>query len=237
MLGSHKAIVVLTGAGISVPSGLRAYRGPGGLWNQPGVAQRYSTKEGFNQDPEGCWQFWNAMKETAKEAQPNAGHLALSNWESELFAASRFTLITQNVDDLHYRAGNKNVVELHGSLFRTRCSNAQCSAPSFRDDELHSEILRCERCNEFLRPDIVLFGEALPPLADHQAKKALRDCDLFIAIGTSGTVSPASRFVEWAKLAEADTVLINVESSSPRNKYFDLELVGSADEILPSLYQ
>lgn len=236
MLGSHKAIVVLTGAGISVPSGLRSYRGPGGLWNEPGVAH-FSTKEGFAQDPEGCWQFWTAMKQRAKEAQPNEGHLALAGWEKELFADSRFTLITQNVDDLHQRAGSKNVVELHGSLFRTRCSDPQCSLPSFRDDELHAETPICDRCGSFLRPDIVLFGEMLPPLADHQAKKALRECDLFIAVGTSGTVSPASRFVEWAKLAEADTVLINLEASDPRNKYFDLELVGSADKILPSLYQ
>lgn len=236
MLGSHKAIVVLTGAGISVPSGLRSYRGPGGLWNDAGVAH-FSTREGFAQDPEGCWQFWMAMKRKAKEAQPNEGHVALAGWENELFADSRFALITQNVDDLHQRAGSKDVIELHGSLFRTRCSSPQCSLPSFRDDELHNEIPSCYRCGSFLRPDIVLFGEMLPPLADHQAKKSLRDCDLFIAVGTSGTVSPASRFVEWAKLAEADTVLINLEASDPRNKYFDLELVGSADKILPTLYQ
>lgn len=236
MLGSHKSIVVLTGAGISVPSGLPAFRGPGGLWNKPGNAN-YATFEAFAQDPAGCWNFWGEMKEKARNAAPNDAHIALANWEREYFKDSKFTLITQNIDDLHQRAGSKNVVELHGALFHTKCSNIKCDLPPYRDERSHrDQVPVCPRCQCFLRPDIVFFGETLPPLADHQAKKVLRDCDLFIAVGTSGTVSPASRFVEWAKYADADTVLINVEASDPRNKYFDLELVGPAEEILPTLY-
>jgi NAD-dependent deacetylase len=231
----YKSIVVLTGAGVSVASGLRAYRGPDGLWNEPETA-KFSTAEHFDSDPNAYWKFWGEMRQAAHVASPNAAHLALAQWEKQLTSDLKFSLVTQNVDELHQRGGSSNVAELHGSIFRTRCSNSKCDFPAYRDSEFHiDKAPRCLKCDSALRPDVVLFGEALPAHAEWFAKRALRDCQLFVAIGTSGTVSPASRFVEWAKYAQARTILVNLEKASPRNPAFDEEIIGKAEDILPSL--
>lgn len=236
-LGNYKSIAVLTGAGISVASGLRSYRGPDGLWNDPDTA-KLSTVDNFAAEPDAYWKFWGEMRKAALEANPNDAHLALAKWENNLTANQKLTLITQNIDRLHQRAGSKNVAELHGSLFKTRCSNDKCKLASYEDVETHGDgTPKCSNCEAALRPDIVLFGEMLPVDAEYLAKKSLRDCDLFIAIGTSGTVSPASRFVEWAKYAGARTVLVNLEKSQPPNRAFDDEIAGKAEEVLPMLLQ
>lgn len=232
---SYKNIVILTGAGISASSGLRTYRGPDGLWNDP-ETRRLSTIDGFAEDPQSYWNFWGSLREKACSVQPNKAHLALADWEKSLAPDQKFTLITQNIDELHQRAGSVNVVELHGSIFRTRCSNEKCELVPFRDVETHSSgVPKCTICSATLRPDVILFGEMLPVEAEWNAKRSLRDCDLFIAIGTSGTVSPASRFVEWAKYAQAKTVLVNLEPMSPRNQAFDREVTGKAESVLPQL--
>lgn len=234
-LNQYKSIAVLTGAGISVASGLRSYRGPDGLWNDPATA-RLSTADNFAAEPDAYWRFWGEMRRTAAAASPNSGHQALATWEKNLEPGQKFTLITQNIDQLHQRAGSSNVAELHGTLFKTRCSNAKCNLSPYLDSDAHSEKTPvCPKCESPLRPDIVLFGEMLPVEAEWLAKKSLRDCDLFIAIGTSGTVSPASRFVEWAKYAGARTVLVNLEKSETPLKAFDDEIAGKAEEVLPML--
>lgn len=232
---NYKSIVVLTGAGISAASGLRTYRGPGGLWNEPDVA-KLSSLEHFSSVPEEYWRFWGSLREHAGKAEPSRAHIALCDWQKQLAGDQKFTLITQNVDRLHQRAGSSNVVELHGSVFRTRCSNSQCKLTPYEDTNAHAdELPLCPQCKSPLRPDIVLFGEMLPPDAEWATKRALRDCDLFIAVGTSGTVAPASRFVEWAKYAEAATILVNLEAMSPKNPAFEREYIGPADDILPAL--
>jgi NAD-dependent deacetylase len=224
-LRRYKNIVVLTGAGISVASGLRPYRGPDGLWSEEGTA-KFSTAEYFDSDPDVYWQFWGHMRQAATAASPNEAHRALAQWEKQLEEGQKLCLITQNVDELHQRAGSSNVVELHGSIFRTRCSNIKCSLPVFSDSEfIENKSPKCARCGSPLRPDVVLFGEALPSQAEWLAKRALRDCEL----------SPASRFVEWAKYALAHTVLINLEKANPHNPAFDQELIGKAEDILPEL--
>lgn len=232
---SFKNVVILSGAGISAASGLRTYRGPDGLWNDPDTA-KLSTKETFTAEPKASWQFWGAMRKRALEVTPNDAHRALAAWESQSPADRKFTLITQNIDGLHQRAGSRNVVELHGSIFRTRCSNENCMTEAYADEETYIETVpSCQTCSSWLRPDIVLFGEPLPAKAEWEVKKSLRNCDLFIAVGTSGTVSPASRFVEWAKYAEARTLLVNLEPSTPRNLAFDREIIGPAEKTLPAL--
>lgn len=263
--GKFKSIVVLTGAGISAASGLRTYRGPGGLWNE-GQTAKFSTAEGFAEDPEGAWQFWGGLRAVALAAEPNAAHLALAEFErrlteknSEAAVAAekvnsglteltsltgengqqnrKFTIITQNIDNLHQRAGSRNVVELHGNGFRTRCSNRACPSAlkPFSDLSSHSQgAPRCQ-CGSYQRPDIVLFNEELPAEAEWHAKRAMRDCDLFIAVGTSGTVFPAASFVDWAKYAGARTVLVNLEKMETPNRAFDQEILGPAEEILPAL--
>lgn len=231
----YSNIVVLTGAGVSVASGLRPYRGTGGIWEEDGVAE-LATPTALRERPEKVWALFGALRRQVRTAAPNAAHLALARAEQNLAEGRQWTLITQNVDGLHQVAGGRNVVELHGSLFRTRCSSPSCDLPPFRDDEPHTDTVpECARCRAVLRPDIVLFDEAIPVDAERQAKRALRDCDLFVAVGTSGTVSPASNFVRSAEYAGARTVLVNLDPMKPRHPAYDEEVLGRAEEILPVL--
>jgi NAD-dependent deacetylase len=231
----YKSIVVLTGAGISVASGLPTYRGKDGLWNDPNTA-KWSDIEGFTQDPHGSWRFYGTLRRKSIEAKPNDAHFALAKFEQNLSEGKSFTLITQNVDGLHARAGSTSVVELHGSILVTRCSDESCSFKAFTDTKSYDDGAPvCPECGCFLRPDIVLFGEALPARAEVATKRAFRDCDLFIAVGTSGNVSPAASFVQWAKYAGAKTVLVNLEKMDPSGNFFDLQIEGKAEEILPKI--
>lgn len=189
----------------------------------------------FDDDPLAAWQFWKAVQEKSASAPPNAAHTSLADWESSLGDDQRFTVITQNVDRLHQKAGSKNVIELHGTIMTVRCSDPSCSQSADYEQVHLPEIPRCTKCSAVLRPDIVLFDEMLPAEAEWKSKRALRDCDLFIAVGTSGTVSPASGFVNSAKYAEAKTVLVNLEPMKPANPAFDYEFIGPAEEVLPKL--
>jgi len=185
--------------------------------------------ENLLSDPDSYWKFWGKLKVDAMAAQPNAGHFALANWEAQMQPEREYLLITQNVDRLHQRADSKKIAELHGSIFKTKCSNSNCDLKPFDDQEAHLDgAPRCPLCGTALRLAITLFNEALPLDAEYSSKKALRDCDLFIAIGTSISVSPASRFVEWARYAHARTILINQDI--PENS---LKLAGLAEDILP----
>lgn len=234
-LKDFRNVVVLSGAGISVASGLKTFRGPSGLWNQE-EALSLSSIDSLKNRPDKFWNFWGSFRKTMQEAQPNEAHLALSRWEAQIADGQRFTLITQNVDELHQRAGSRNVVEIHGSNFRTRCSGENCTLKPYADSKPFAEgAPKCALCSKVLRPDIVLFGEALPFDAMFKCKTALRDCDLFIAVGTSGTVYPASGFVEWAKLSGARTVLVNLEELESGDHLFEQTYLGKAEEILPEL--
>lgn len=233
----YKNIVVLTGAGISAASGLPTFRGPGGIWSDP-LCERMSTAAIFESDASSAWQFWGKIKGQIDQAQPNDGHIALASWAKRLSGETTFTIITQNVDRLHQRAGSANVVELHGTLYRSRCVDPACSLSAFDDSALHLEAVPlCPQCGKVLRPDLTLFNEALPLEAEWLSKKALRCCDLFIAIGTSGSVSPASNFVNAAKYVGAHTILINLESMSNPNPAFDREVLGPAELVLPNIVQ
>lgn len=234
-LEDHRAIFVLTGAGISVASGLRPYRGPGGVWEEDGVAH-LATAAALARDPAAVWRLFGPLRPRVRAARPNAAHLALASLSQRLGPGGSLTLVTQNIDGLHQRAGSPDVVELHGSLGRTRCSREACDLPPFLDDATHEAALPvCPRCAAPLRPDVVLFDEPLPVDAEHQAKRALRDCDLFVAIGTSGTVSPASSFVRSARYVGARTVLVNLAAMDPPSDRFDVEVLGRAEEVLPRL--
>jgi NAD-dependent deacetylase len=231
----YRNIVVLTGAGISAGSGLRTYRGPNGVWEEHKV-EEYGHARTLEQHPERTWQLFGAMRAPLRDAQPNAAHLALARAEAALRVDQQFVIVTQNVDRLHKRAGSRRVVELHGSIDITRCSNNACDFEPFGDPAAHEDqVPRCPRCSSALRPDIVLFGEPIPPLASWQAKRALRDCDLFIAIGTSGLVTPAADFVRSADYAGARTVLVNLEPQLRENPAFRETYFGRAEELLPVL--
>jgi NAD-dependent deacetylase len=227
-------VVVLTGAGLSVASGLPTYRGPGGLWKRPGM-EEVPDAAMLARDPSRIWSLFGPLRAQLRAASPNAAHLALAQWEARRAPGQSFTLLTQNVDGLHTRAGSRNVVELHGSLLRTRCGRPDCPLPPFEDPAGPEHAPPCPRCGQPLRPDITLFDEPLPVDAEWAAKKALRDCDLFLAIGTSGTVSPAANFVRGAKYAGAWTLLVNLTPMQPRHPDFDQEVLGRAEHVLPLL--
>lgn len=233
-LARYRQIVVLTGAGISVASGLPTYRGQGGLWASSKV-ESYATAAAMAENPERVWEFFSELRAQIGAAQPNAAHLALAHAEARLTPAQRFTVLTQNVDGLHQKAGSRHVVELHGSLAKSRCTRCDHAR-----DEASLPVARacppCPQCGAPLRPAVVLFDEALPVDAEWAAKKSLRDCDLFVAVGTSGTVSPASNFVRAAEYAGARTIYASLEPMQPHNPAFKEVVLGPAADTLPALF-
>jgi len=236
-LADYRNIVILTGAGISVASGIRPYRGPDGLWNDETLV-KYSNIATFNTDPLGVWRHWWKMRELGLMAKPNAVHTALAESEASLPSGTHFTLVTQNVDGLHAAAGSTSVIEYHGSGMRSRCSNRACSLPPFRDLQCSGDTVPlCQRCGAPLRPDIVLFGEAIPSAAAEAVDAALDTCDLFIAVGTSGTVWPAAMFVNVAGNRGARTIYLNLRplASLGGSGSFDEAYIGPAEVLLPRM--
>lgn len=229
-LEAYKNIVILTGAGISVASGLPTYRGENGLWNDESLAGLASVTA-MRERPNEVWEFSIAMRLKAQLATPNAAHFALA--AAERNATGSFTVITQNVDGLHQRAGSNNVLELHGSIHRSRCSS--CDVEPKSDESAPQTPPDCPSCGAPLRADIVLFEESMPARPEHLSKRALRECDLFIAIGTSGSVFPAASFVRSARYAGATTVLVNLEAEAQETQ-FDQIYRERAEEFLPTLF-
>jgi NAD-dependent deacetylase len=230
-LDSCRHIVLLTGAGVSVSSGLPTYRGPGGLWEREDVAWIVDARFLPGSLPE-LWRLYSQRRAHALGAAPNAAHTAIAAVQRARPEA--VTLLTQNVDSLHQRAGSPAVIELHGSAFRTRCTNPACGLPPFPDDRLYESVPLCPRCGSPLRPDVVLFGETLPEAALRRAQTALSECDLFLAVGTSGTVWPAAAFVRLAAQAGARTVLVNLDAATGSEEFDEVHL-GKAEDILPGI--
>lgn len=235
-ISSYKKIVILTGAGISVASGLHTYRGKGGVWDKYNVDE-YGHIDTLRSDPQKIWKLFGALRQEVMRAKPNPAHFALAELERRLAPSQEFFLITQNVDGLHRKAVSQNVVELHGRIDRTRCSNEACELEPYLDAEAHLDrVPVCPICASPLRPDIIMFGEALAVSEGFQAKRALRECDLFLSIGTSGLVSPASNFVRSAEYEGARTIYINAEPMEPHNPKFKELCIGKAEEVLPTLF-
>jgi NAD-dependent deacetylase len=218
--------VVLTGAGISAESGLRTFRDAGGLWENHRVEQ-VATPEAFAADPDLVHRFYNERRRQLLGVEPNAAHRALARLEAAL--GDHLLLVTQNIDDLHERAGSRATVHMHGELLRIRCG--ACEAVLEYDGE-SSPSEPCPGCGTagMLRPHVVWFGEL--PLGLNRIFAALESCDLFAAIGTSGNVYPAAGFVEVAREAGARTVEINLEPSEV-NAHFDDVRIGAAGREVP----
>jgi NAD-dependent deacetylase len=234
----YRNILILTGAGVSVASGLATYRGPGGLWEKADVARIADARNLPGTLPD-LWRLYSMRRRNALAAEPNAAHRAIAEVQKRWGSSDgtrRITLATQNVDGLHARAGSPNVVELHGSAFTSRCSSDRCTAPAFHDETIYEDVPLCAECGSPLRPGVVLFSESLPVDALWEVKRALRDCDLFLAVGTSGVVWPAAQFVSSAAYVGARTINVNVEPMDPYNPAFKEEYVGLAEEILPVLF-
>jgi len=233
----YKKIVILTGAGVSAASGIKPFRGAEARFEDWNAITR-SSAELLDTDPGAVWQLYGSMRTEAALAKPNPAHYALAKLENSMPPGAGFTLITQNIDRLHEAAGSKNIVKLHGDAFVTRCSNQDCDLEPFEDFNSYedTEVPRCPNCGSVLRPGIVLFNERIPVDEQWLSKQALRDCDLFIAIGTSGTVAPASYFVRSADYEGARTVFVNLTEMDPVNPYFKESVIGKAEDILPELF-
>ena len=230
-------VLVLTGAGISADSGLTTFRGSHGLWEGHRV-EDVATPEGFERDPELVWRFYSDRRAAADAASPNAAHLALVSLERRL--GDRFLLATQNVDGLHARAGSRRILEVHGSLWRTRCS--LCDAEAFRDERypVRPPIPTCRNCGGLLRPAIVWFGEMLDSGGERRIGEFIGDARragerlVFLAVGTSGSVYPAAGYARIAKSHGAGTWLVNLEAPANATD-FDHILLGRAAVVLPPL--
>jgi NAD-dependent deacetylase len=220
-------IVILTGAGISAESGVRTFRDEGGLWEGHRV-EEVATPEGFAQDPALVHAFYNARRRQLAEVAPNAAHVALAElerrWPAEVL------LVTQNVDDLHERAGSRNLIHLHGELLKVRCVNCDGIHPWASDLDLDT---RCPACGEAaLRPHIVWFGEM--PFELPRIYGGLERCGLFLAIGTSGLVYPAAGFVAAAE--RAWTVELNLERSGVADAFRE-HRAGPATGTVPAFVE
>lgn len=220
-------VVVLTGAGISAESGIKTFRDSNGLWEEHRI-EDVATPEGFERNSELVYGFYNQRRHQLlnPDVKPNKAHLALAKLESVL--GENVTLITQNVDNLHQRAGNKNVLHMHGSLLSARCLNSGICSPIFNNLD-HSNQCDCCLPSHSMRPDIVWFGEM--PKFMPQIEKRLSQADIFIAIGTSGTVYPAAGFVSLANQSGAHSVELNMEPSFGENEFTEKHY-GPATEIV-----
>ncbi len=219
-------VVAFTGAGVSAESGLATFRGPGGIWEGRSPME-LATPEAFAADPALVWRFYAWRRSSAAAAEPNPAHRALAALAR---ARADFTLITQNVDGLHERAGNTELIRLHGSLWRNRCTREGTEAEDRRDD-LGELPPHCS-CGGMLRPGVVWFGESLPVDALERAAHAAREAALLIVVGTSAQVYPAADLPRLAREAGAFVVEINPEPTGLTGEV-DVHISGAAGEVLP----
>lgn len=221
-------VVVLTGAGISAESGIQTFRAADGLWENHRV-EDVATPEGFNRDPELVQHFYNARRRLlhSGDVHPNAAHKALAELEQVL--GDNFLLVTQNIDNLHERAGNSRVLHMHGELLKVRCTHSG-QVIEWQGDLTIDDRCTCCQFPAPLRPHVVWFGEM--PVGMEEIYHALEKADLFIAIGTSGHVYPAAGFVHEAKLQGAHTVELNLEPSQTGNEFTERHY-GLASDVVP----
>jgi NAD-dependent deacetylase len=227
-LASARRVTVLTGAGISADSGVPTFRGADGLWRTY-RAEDLATPEAFARDPRLVWEWYNWRRELIATKSPNPAHRAIVKLERR---HEHFWLITQNVDGLHRAAGSQRLSEIHGNIWKVRCTG--CGVIS-ENREIPLPILpMCRLCNALLRPHIVWFGESLREEDLRRCNEALRACDLLLVIGTSGVVYPAAGFASIAKEVGALVIEINL-GSTPQSNLVDLSLQGRAKDLVPQL--
>lgn len=226
----YSNIVILTGAGISAESGLATFRSSNGLWNNCRV-EDVATVEAFERNPDYVHDFYNGLKEEIQSAQPNPAHLAITKLQKQF--KGTVSVVTQNVDTLHEKAGNQEVYHIHGQINQAICLNCSHILETFTDVTTET---RCPACqiSKMLKPNIVFFGESL--LCMDKVEDLLRHCDLFLSIGTSGVVFPAASFVQTAKYYGADTVEFTLEPTA-NNYLFDKHIYGPAGTTLPQFVE
>jgi NAD-dependent deacetylase len=237
LIAAARSVVAFTGAGISVDSGIPDFRSPGGLWERFDPME-YATIDAFHDHPDKVWSMLFEMMTIVDAARPNAGHFALA----ELERMDRMdAVITQNIDNLHQSAGSSRVVEYHGTSARLVCLRCRRDYPSRHFDglkrqrPLHAPL--CLDCGRVLKPDVVLFGEAIPDDAARQSAILAAHCDVMLVIGTSATVYPAAGLPVLAKQRGAKIVEINRESTPLTDALTDVVLHGSSTDVIPALVE
>lgn len=226
----YNSLVILTGAGISAESGLGTFRDKDGLWTKYDLRD-VATPEGFERNPALVHDFYNARRRNLIEAEPNPAHAALAALERAW--PGDFLLVTQNVDDLHERAGSAKLLHMHGELLKIRCGSCSNVLPCREDIDLSSACPACATPGA-MRPHVVWFGEM--PFYMDRIGQALNGCDLFVSIGTSGNVYPAAGFVAEARRRRAHTVELNLEPSEGYSQFAE-KRYGPASEIVPAYVQ
>jgi NAD-dependent deacetylase len=225
-------VFILTGAGISAESGLPTFRAEDGLWAGHSV-EEVCTPEAWSRNPEKVWKFYSDRRAAGVKANPNPAHIALAELEAKL--GDRYFLCTQNVDDLHERAGSKRLVHMHGELSKAHCDR-DCGRPPVEDRKIYKsldEVGRCA-CGGRLRPHIVFFGEI--PLEMDRIQDEIAKATLMIVIGTSGSVYPAANFVNWARMNKARTIYVGPEQPLNASAFTQIVL-GKAGEVLPGAFE
>ncbi len=227
-LDAASRVAVLTGAGISAESGIPTFRGAGGLWRQY-RAEDLATPEAFARNPHLVWEWYDWRRCLIAQAQPNPGHMALAGLEAR---KPSFTLITQNVDGLHDRAGSRNILKVHGDIWHVRCT--ACDR-QHKDERVPLPELppKCD-CGGSLRPGVVWFGEPLPADVWRDAERAARSAEVLLVVGTSAVVYPAVGLIWQAKSSGAKVIEINLEETELSSQV-DCSLRGKSGELLPQL--
>ena len=227
-IAQARAVTILTGAGISADSGVPTFRGPDGLWRNFRPEQ-LASPDAFARDPHLVWEWYNWRRELIAATRPNPAHIALAELEQRL---ARCWLITQNVDGLHRAAGSRNLSEIHGNIWKVRCTS--CGS-IVENREVPIPLLpRCTPCGGLLRPHIVWFGESLDPEDIDRSYEALHGSEVLLIVGTSGVVYPAASFAPIAKAAGAFVVEVNLDAT-PQSEIVDVSLQGRARDVIPAL--
>lgn len=228
-LGHASNIIVFTGAGVSAESGVPTFRGQDGLW-QKYNAEDLATWQAFERDPRLVWSWYDYRRQIISDVDPNPGHTAIAGMAAVF---DKVTVVTQNVDGLHLRAGSEDVVELHGNIWRARCTR-ELTVCDFCECPLEENPPLCRECGSILRPDVVWFGEPLPMDAYERSHEAACTCDAMLVVGTSAEVRPAATLPLVAKHNGAFVVEVNTHYT-PISALIDTTLIGVAGEILPEL--
>ncbi len=228
-LRSARSVSVLTGAGVSAESGIPTFRGAGGIWEKYDFT-KLATPQGFHSNPILGWEWYQLRQREMKKARPNPAHETISQMESRY---PEFSVITQNIDGMHARAGNKRIIELHGNIWRMKCE---------RDGTIIDlvdpvpEIPPLCHCGSILRPDVVWFGEALPLAAINEAERVARNSEVMFVVGTSAVVYPAAALPLLTKESGGVVIEINIEPTDI-SSYADASLFGRAGEVMPALWR
>ncbi|HEX3034278.1 MAG TPA: NAD-dependent deacylase [Thermodesulfobacteriota bacterium] len=220
-------IMVLTGAGISAESGIPTFRGEEGLWKQY-RPEDIATPQAFLRDPRFVWKWYDMRRQTIKDARPNPGHYALRDLENQ---KHKFTLVTQNIDGLHRIVGSKNIIEMHGNIWQTRCTKCKRIEQNY-DVPLKELPPTCTNCGAITRPNVVWFGEIIPMTLIDKALIAIEECEVMLIVGTSGMVEPAASMGLVAKQTGKTVIEINTNPTY-NSPLYDITILGRSGDILP----